>query len=131
MYNLRYRRWIAISVSMLAMLSSCPVLAKPLVRAKTIVNSQLKHKAVAIDQNVSPQPVEAILVNVRVKQSIQSKVKKGSVRQVGTSKSVAPTTKTSNHLNADRSSQGISAFTHPDRVNSQPNHAAAIDRWID
>jgi hypothetical protein len=130
MHNLRYRRWIAISVSTLAIISSCPVLAKPLVRAKTIVTSQLTNKTVVVDNSVSPQPVEAILANVRAKKSIQAKVKRASSPPIVTAKSVVQTTKTSHHLNADQSSQGISTFTNSNRVNSQPNHPA-IDRWVD
>jgi hypothetical protein len=131
MSNLRHHLGIAISV-MLAIVASYPVLAKPQLRPKQTIASQLTPKA-AVTNNVSisRQPTEAILANVRLKSSLPAKVVKASTRAVLTTKSVARTTKKSQHISADRSSQGTATFTKTDRSNSRSNKSSGIDRWVD
>jgi hypothetical protein len=124
MSNLRHRLGIAISVSTLAIVVSFPVIAKPQPRSKPILTSQLTTKATAT-ASISRQPTEAILANVRLKSSSSAKVGKAATR------SVARTTKTSQHISADRSSQGTATFTKVDRSNSRSNKSSGIDRWVD
>ncbi len=130
MYSLSHRLGIAISVSTLAIVVSLPVLAKPQPRSKSILTSQLTTKA-AVAATGSRQPTEAILANVRPKSSISAKVGKVAPRQVAIIKSVARITKTSQHISADRSSQGTATFTKVDRSNPRSNKSSGIDRWVD
>jgi hypothetical protein len=130
MSNLRHRLGIAISVSTLAIGLNYPVIAKPQPRAKQILTSQVTTKAV-VTANVSRQPTDAILANVRLKASIPAKVGKAVTRSVVTAKSVDRTTKTGQHVNADRSSQGTATFTNADRSNPRSNKSSGIDRWVD
>jgi hypothetical protein len=129
MSNLSHRLGIAISVSMLAIVVSYPVLAKPQPPSKQTIASQITTKAV-VTANVSRQPTDAILANVRLKSAIPGKIGKVTTRSVVTAKSVARTTKTSQHVNADRSSQGTATFTKVDRSNSQSNKSSGIDSWV-
>jgi uncharacterized Fe-S center protein len=129
MSNLSHRLGIAISVSTLAIVVSYPVIAKPQLRSQSTLTSQLTTKA-AVTANVARQPTDAILANVRLKSSIPAKVGKAATRSVMTAKSVARTTKTSQHVNADRSSQGTATFTEVDRSNSRNNKSSGIDRWV-
>jgi hypothetical protein len=108
---------------------SYPVIAKPQLRSQSTLTSQLTTKA-AVTANVARQPTDAILANVRLKSSIPAKVGKAATRSVMTAKSVARTTKTSQHVNADRSSQGTATFTEVDRSNSRNNKSSGIDRWV-
>jgi hypothetical protein len=124
MSNLSHRLGIAISVSTLAIVVSFPVIAKPQPRSKSILTSQLTTKA-AVAATRSRQPTDAILANIRLKSSIPAKVSKAATR------SVARTTKTSQHVNADRSSQGTATFTKVDRSNPRSNKSSGIDRWVD
>jgi hypothetical protein len=130
MSNLSHRLGIAISVSTLAILLNYPVIAKPQPRSKSILTSQLTTKA-AVTANGSRQPTEAILANIRPKSSIPAKVGKIAPRPVVTVKSVARNTKTSQHVSADRSSQGTATFTKVDRSNPRSNKSSGIDRWVD
>jgi hypothetical protein len=122
MYNRHHRLWIAISVVTLVIVSSYRVLAKPQVRSKAIIASQINNKAGATDQ-VSPQPVDVILENVRIK----PKARKAPTRPAIASKSVGQNPKKTRHINAERSSQGVEVFTNTERVNSRAN---AIDRLL-
>ena len=124
MTNILCHSSIAISVAMLVMMSSDPVVAKPLVKSKVVVISQAVTKANVLD-SVSPQPVEAILASVKFKRT----TKKAVVHQVAAAKSVTRIVKTDYHINADRSSQGIDSFITVDRVDSHKHYAPAIDRW--
>jgi hypothetical protein len=130
MSNLSHRLGIAISVSTLAIVVSFPVIAKPQPRSKSILTSQLTPKA-AVAATRSRQPTDAILANVRLKSSIPAKVSKAATRSVAIVKSVARNTKTSQHVNADRSSQGTATFTKVDRSNPRSNKSSGIDRWVD
>jgi uncharacterized ferritin-like protein (DUF455 family) len=123
MYNLPHQIGIAVSVLTLAIVSSSSVLAKPQIRSKVIVTSQLTRK-VAVMDNISPQPTEAILANVRLKASIQAKTNRVTRPKVVNPRSVT-------HISADRSSSGISTFTNVDRVNSPANNSSAIDGFVD
>ncbi len=129
MSNLSHRLGIAISVSTLAMVLSYPALAKPQLRAKQIVASQITTKAV-VSTTRSRQPTDAILANIRLKSSIPAKVGKVAPSVIKT-KSVARTTKTSQHVSADRFSQGTATFTKPNLSNPRSNKSSGIDRWID
>ena len=130
MSNLRHRLGIAISVSTLAIVVSFPVFAKPQQRLKSILTSQLTPKA-AVAANVSRQPTEAILANIRLKSSSSAKVSKVAPRPVAMIKSVARINKASQHISADRSSQGTAIFTNVDRSNPRSNKSSGIDRWVD
>ena len=130
MSNLSHRIGIVVSVSTLAMVLNYPVLAKPQPRSKPVLTSQLTTKA-AVADNGSRQPTEAILANVKLKSSIPAKVGKIAPRPVEIVKSVARTTKTSQHINADRSSQGTETFTNVDRSNPRSNKSSGIDSWVD
>jgi hypothetical protein len=130
MSNISHRLGIAISVSMLAIVLNYPVLAKPQSRAKQIIASQLTTKAV-VTANVSRQPTDAILANVKLKSSMPAKVGKAATRPVVTTKSVARTTKTNKHLDADRSSQGTETFTKTDQTNRRTSKSSGLDRWVD
>jgi dUTPase len=130
MYSLRHRLGIAISVSTLAIVVSYPVIAKPLPRSKQIIASQVTTKAAATI-NVSRQPTDAILANVRLKSSMPANVGKAAPRSVTTTKSVARTTKTSKHVDADRSSQGTETFTKIDQTNRRTSKSSGLDRWVD
>jgi hypothetical protein len=130
MSNLSHRIGIAISVSTLVIVLSYPVLAKPQPRSKSILTSQLTTKA-AVAATGSRQPTEAILANVRLKSSSAAKVSKATTRPIAIVKSVARTTKTTQHVNADRSSQGTATFTEADRSNNRSNKSSGIDRWVD
>ena len=123
MYNLHHRIGIAVSVLTLAIVSSSSVLAKPQIRSKVIITSQVTNK-VAVMDHISPQPIEAILANVRLKSSIQAKTGRVARPKVVNSRSVT-------HISADRSSQGISTFTNTDQVNHPTNNSAGIDRLVD
>lgn len=123
MYNLPHQIGIAVSVLTLAIVSSSSVLAKPQTRSKVIVTSQLTRK-VAVMDNISPQPTEAILANVRFKASIQAKTSRVTRPKVVNPRSVT-------HISADQSSSGISTFTNVDRVNSPANNSSAIDGLVD
>ena len=129
MSNLSHRIGIAISVSTLVIGLSYPVLAKPQLRSKFILTSQLTPKAVAATG--SRQPTEAILANVRLKSSSSVKVGKATTRSTVMVKPVARTTKTSQRNNADRSSQGTATFTKASRSNPRSNKSSGIDRWVD
>jgi hypothetical protein len=130
MYNLSHRLGIAISVSTLAIVLNYPVLAKPQPRAKQIIASQITTKA-AVTATRSRQPTDAILANVRLKSSMPAKVGKAATRSVVTTKSVARTTKASQHISADRSSQGTATFTNVDRSNRRNGKSSGLDRWVD
>jgi hypothetical protein len=130
MSNLSYRLGIAISVSMLAIVVSLPVIAKPQPRSKSILTSQLITKS-AVTADGSRQPTEAILANIRLKSSVPAKVGKVAPRPVVMIKSVARITKASQHISADRSSQGTATFTKVDRSNPRSNKSSGIDRWVD
>jgi hypothetical protein len=131
MSNLSHRLGIAISVSTLAIVVSFPAIAKPQPRSKSILTSQLTTKA-ATAATGSRQPTDAILANVRIKSSIPANVGKVAPRPVVTAKSVARTTKTGQHISADRSSQGTATFTTKvDRSNPRSNKSSGIDRWVD
>ncbi len=130
MSNLSHRLGIAISVSTLAIVVSFPVIAKPQPQSKSILTSQLTTKA-AVAADGSRQPTEAILANIRLKSSSSAKVGKAAPRPVAIVKSVARTTKTSQHISADRSSQGTATFTKVDRSNPRSNKSSGIDRWVD
>jgi hypothetical protein len=130
MSNLSHYLGIAISVSTLAIVLNYPVLAKPQPRSKQIIASQVTTKAAATI-NVSRQPTDAILANVRLKSSIPAKVGKAVTRSVTTTKSVARTTKKSQHISADRSSQGTETFTKTDRTNRRTSKSSGLDRWVD
>ena len=124
MSNLSHRLGSAISVSALAIVLNYPVLAKPQHRAKQIIASQIANKA-AVTATGSRQPTDAILANVRLKPSMPAKIGKAATRPV------ARTTKTSQHVSADRSSQGTETFTKTDQSNPHRNKSSGIDRWVD
>ncbi len=130
MSNLSHRIGIAISVSTLAIVMSYPVIAKPQPRSKSTLTSQLTNKAVVIETG-SRQPTDAILANARLKLSNPAKSGKAAPRSVGMVKAVARTTKTSQHISADRSSQGTATFTKVDRSNPRSNKSSGIDLWVD
>jgi hypothetical protein len=130
MYNLSHRLGIAISVSTLAIVLNYPVLAKPHPRAKQIIVSQITTKA-AVTATRSRQPTDEILANVRLKSSTPAKVGKAVTRSVVTAKSVAQTTKASQHISADRSSQGTATFTNVDQSNRRNGKSSGLDRWVD
>jgi hypothetical protein len=134
MCNLRHYLWITISVSALAILASDPVLAKPQARSKAIkpvVTSQVLQKVV-VDDAISPQPVEAILANVRLKQSPANQPRH-TVHQKITPKSGTSVVTPAHHVQADQSSQGIANFVGTNLPKSQPHKSPAtgLDRWID
>jgi hypothetical protein len=131
MYSLRHRLGIAISVSALAIVVSYPVFAKPQPRSKAILASQITNKPMVTDRG-SRQPTEAILANIRLKLAIPAKAGKATLRPpVEIVKSVARTTKKSQHIRADQSSQGTETFTKVDRSNPRSNKSSGIDRWVD
>ena len=130
MSNLSHRLGIAISVSTLAIVMSYPVIAKPQPRSKSIITSQLTNKAAATETG-SRQPTDAILANVRLKSSIPAKVGKVAPRPVAIVKSVARTTKKTQHVSADRSSQGTETFTKANQPSNRSNKSSGIDRWVD
>jgi hypothetical protein len=114
MQNLPQRLWIAICVSILSILSSYPVFAKPQPQSKVIATSHLSKKVSILDE-ISPPPVEAILANLKFNPSLQAK----SVRSGSPSSPV-----TNNRDRANRFSQGISKFTNtnPSTNVSPVNH---------
>lgn len=130
MYSLSHRLGIAVSVSTLAIVLNCPVFAKPQLKAKPVLTSQVTPRA-AVTVTGSRQPTEAILANVRLKSAIPAKVGKLAPRPVAIVKSVARTTKKTQHVRADRSSQGTATFTNVDRFNPRSNKSSGIDRWVD
>jgi hypothetical protein len=131
MYKLHYRLWIAISVSTLAIVSTCPVLAKPQPRAKkVVVTSQIENKAVVADDEISPPPVEAVLARVKLKSATPAKV----VRTGTPTSSKVPSTvraKNSGRHVSDRSLQGISNLIDNDRVTPKHENFSAVNRLID
>jgi hypothetical protein len=127
MSNTLYHSSIAISVAMLVMMSSSPVFAKPQPKSQVMVISQAVAKASVID-GISPQPIEAILASVKLRQTSQPKAKKAIARPVA-AKSELRMIKTDYYINADRSSRGIESFINVDRVKSRKYHAPAIDQW--
>jgi hypothetical protein len=126
MYNLHRHLWIAISASTLAIMSSDPVLAKPLARSKPMITSQVTTKAAATD-SVSRQPIEAILANVKLNPSSQPKAGRVSSPPVAATRTIKATRRNS----TDRSLQGVGTFTNSDRVQDRPNNFSPIDRWTD
>ena len=131
MYHLRHCLWIAIAGSMLAIVASDPVLAKPLVRSKAMIASQPTTRSIDPDRGAR-QPIEAILAKVKLKVTIPTKAGQKSVRSMVTAKAIGRTTKNiNNHLNADRSSQGTQTFTNPNPVKNRANNSSALDPWID
>jgi hypothetical protein len=130
MSNLRHRLGIAISVSTLAIVMSYPVIAKPQPRSKSTLTSQITNKP-AVTETRSRQPTDAILANARLKLSNPAKAVKVVPRSVGMVKSVAQTSKKSQHISADRSSQGTETFTKVDQSNPRSNQSSGIDRWVD
>jgi hypothetical protein len=133
MCNLRHYLWITISVSALAILASDPVLAKPQIRSKAIkpvVTSQVSPKVV-VDDAISPQPVQAILANIRVKPAPGAPAKR--IGQSKAIKTVPSTIKPAPNVETDRSSKGIANFVGTNPPKSQPNKAQSkgIDQWID
>ncbi len=126
MYNLRRHLWIAISASTLAIVSSDPVFAKPLVGSRTVVTSQVTTKSAETD-SISRQPIEAILANVKLNSSSQPKAGRISAPPVA----VTRTVKATRRVSTDRSSQGVGTFTNGDRVQDRPNNFSPIDRWTD
>jgi hypothetical protein len=134
MCNLRHYLWITITVSVLAILASNPVLAKPQYRSKVIkpiVTSQAVSKVV-VDNAISPPPVEAILANIRLKPAPVAQPKRAIHHKVVTAKSVTAVVPP-HHIQADRSSQGIDRFVDTNQTQSQSHKSksAGIDRWID
>jgi hypothetical protein len=127
MYNILHRSSIAIYVAMLVLISSHPVLAKPQAKSKVVVISQAVTKA-SVDDTISPQPVEAILAGIRLKQASQLKAKKAVVRPAAAAKSLVRIIKTDDRIDA-KSLQGIDSFIGVDRVNSDRDRSTAIDRW--
>ena len=127
MSNLLCHSSIAISVAMLVVMSSSSVFAKPQPKRQVMVISQAVAKASVINA-ISPQPTEAILASVKLRQSSQPKAKKTIARPVA-AKSVLRMIKTDYYTNADRSSRGIESFINVDRVKSRNSHSPAIDRW--
>jgi hypothetical protein len=129
MSNLSHRLGIAISVSTLAIVLNYPAIAKPQPRSKSILTSQLTNKTVATETG-SRQPTDAILANARLKSSIPAKIGTAATRSVPIVKSVARTIKKSQHISADRSSQGTETFTKIDLSNPHDNKSSGIDRWV-
>jgi hypothetical protein len=135
MCNLRHYLWITISVSALAILASNPALAKPQVRSKVIkpvVTSQVSPKVV-VDDAISPQPVEAILANIRIKPSATAQAVRTGQQKAATTKSVTAVGSPARNGKADLSSKGIANFVGTNPPKSQPNKAQSkgIDQWID
>jgi hypothetical protein len=131
MCNLRHYLWITMSVSALAILASDPVLAKPQSRSKAIkpvVTSQTFQKVV-VDDAISPQPIEAILANIRLKPAPAAQP--GHPKVVNTKSAI--TIVKPNHIQADQSSRGIADFVGTKSPKNQPNQSktTGIDRWID
>ncbi len=131
MCNLRHYLWITMSVSALAILASDPVLAKPQARSKAIkpvVTSQTFQKVV-VDDAISPQPIEAILANIRLKSAPANQP--GQPKVVNTKSAI--TIVKPNYIQADQSSRGIANFVGTKSPKSQPNQSKStgIDRWID
>ncbi len=122
------------AVSALAVVANDPVLAKPQNRSKVvkpIVTSQAGSKVV-VDDAISPQPVEAILANIRLKPSPAAQPKRTGHQKVVTAKSVTAVV-TPHHVQADRSAQGIDRFIDTNQAQSQSpkSKSSGIDRWID
>lgn len=128
MSKLRHRLWVAISVSALAIVSSCPVSAKPQPRSKVIVTSQADNSDPVTDDSISPPPVEAVLARVKVK---PAKVASSNARSIV---KVAPTVrlqKSGRHVSAARSLKGISNLIDSDRVTPKYDNYSAVNRLID
>ncbi len=130
MSNLSHRLGIAISVSMLAVVLPCPVIAKPQQRSKPFLTSQVTTKAAVVITG-SRQPTEAILANIRLKSSTPTKLGKAPIRSVVMIKPVARKAKTIKHISADRFSQGTDTFTTTNQPNRRSNKSSGIDRWVD
>jgi hypothetical protein len=138
MSKLHHRLWVAISVSTLAIVSSCPVLAKPQPRSQVIVTSQADNRASVTDEYISPPPIEAILARVKVKPANQvkkviraakvSSVKSGSIVKA---KSTVRVKHVGRHVSADRSLKGISNLIDSDRVTPKYENYSAVNRLID
>jgi hypothetical protein len=137
MHNIHHRLWIAISVSTLAIVSSHPAVAKP--QPKVVVSSAIESKAVATDNNISPQPVDAILDNLKRKPSTPPK-KIGGIppqRQLVNRKSIAKAPnfsrvkKVSPHITADRSFEGIAELVNSRQVPSSVDNFSAVNRLIE
>jgi hypothetical protein len=135
MCNLRRYLWITISVSALAILASDRVLAKPQVRSKAIkpVATSQTFQKVVVDDAISPQPIEAILANVRLKPAPANYPGRAVHQKVVTTKSATTVVTPTRHVQADRSSQGVANFVGTNQPKSQANKSKAtgIDRWID
>jgi hypothetical protein len=136
MYKLHHHLWFAISVSTLAIVSTCPVLAKPQPRSKVVVTSQIEHKAPVADDEISPPPVEAVLARVKLKPATPAKVVRAATPSVNSRSivKVPPTARVKHsgrHISADRSLQGISNLIDNDRVTPKHENFSAVNRLID
>lgn len=131
-----HRLCVAISVSLLAIGSSFPALAKPQShpKAKAVVVSQVENSAAVSDDNISPPPIEAILARVKVKSTTPAKaVRAAKISQTTVKATVAKVRvkQPSYHVGADRSLQGISNLTSSDRSKSNYENFSAVNRLID
>ena len=109
MYHLSHRLWIAISICTLAFGSSYPVIAQP----KVATTIQTGSKASGLD-DVSPQPVEAVLANLKPRPSVRSTIRVPQ-RSAINRKSPIKITNSSRTANAGRSIPGISHLIETDR----------------
>jgi hypothetical protein len=128
MCNLRHYLWITLSVSALAISAIDPVLAKPQVRSKVIVSSQLPTKAVAIDNSIAPPPINAILANLKLK---LAPAKTSSTTRVKAEhpKSAIRVTSTRN-INAIQASKGSAGSVKLEQPKRKSNKSSGIDRWV-
>jgi hypothetical protein len=127
MSNLRHYLWITISVSALAILAGDPVQAKPQVRSKAIITSQVTTKAVATDDSISPPPINAILANLKIK-SAPAKTGRTARSKAENPKSAIRVTST-RHINASQA-KGTVSLVKLDQPKRQSTKSSGIDRWV-
>jgi hypothetical protein len=123
MYDLPHRLWIAISLATVAFGFIAPAFAKPQPLA-SVVTSQPTDRSAPKKSNGSAIPLDAVLANVRVKPS-SPKIRRGVNHQPPTRSTRVKNVETT----TDRSLQGISHLTDPDR-NAQKTNVSAVNRLI-
>lgn len=117
MHNLLYRLSIALCGSAMAIGFSCSVLAKPQPVSK-VVSATLPNKS-PVTNDISRQPVDAVLANVR---------NRATTAKVGRTKPTIRVTKANRSAPTARSLNGISHLT--DNTDRNPTNVSPVDRLI-
>lgn len=116
---------IVISASTLAISFSCPVFANPLNQSPSVTNQ------------ISPQPIEAILANIKVKRSIQPKIVKLKVQGQSATKSTTKLTRSNQakvvvrQSNRNKSTGTGSNLFNIDQNTNRYDNFTAVNRLIE